>query len=93
MNQDDRDLDRERAVARRVGFAVYPDMVPPTLIWHHEGGALRKQRRPATEPEIRLWCMLIGRVYEPWSADHKIDEESLREARATVTPIRRGAGA
>lgn len=67
----DRDLEREMSVGRRLGFVVNVTNDNPHLIWLDGEGALSRHHRGATEAEVRMWAMLVGMEYQPWSATGK----------------------
>ena len=63
---DGRDLEKEMAVARQVGFTILMQE-HPQLRYLDGNGALSRHGRPATEAEVRMWSLLVGMDYAPWS--------------------------
>jgi hypothetical protein len=62
------DIEREREIGEQLGFVVKVSNVNfPTLIWLDHNGALSRHSRGATEAEVRMWMLLNGQPYEPWS--------------------------
>lgn len=60
--------EEERATAVSVGFYIdtsHRDY--PRLMWLNGNGALSGHNRGATEAELRMWSLLVGREYAPWS--------------------------
>jgi hypothetical protein len=57
----------ERSVATRVGFYINSQGDSPRLVWLNGNGALSGHGREATEAEVRMWSLLIGETYLPWS--------------------------
>ena len=63
---DGRDLEKEMATARQLGFTVLMQE-HPQLRYLDGNGALSRHGRPATEAEVRMWSLLVGMDYAPWS--------------------------
>lgn len=68
IGDNERDLEREMAVGRRLGFVLRVTQDSATLIWLDGEGALSRHQRGATEAEVRMWSMLVGIEYQPWSS-------------------------
>ena len=63
---DGRDREKEMATARQLGFTVLMQE-HPQLRYLDGNGALSRHGRPATEAEVRMWSLLVGMDYAPWS--------------------------
>jgi hypothetical protein len=59
--------EEERNVALSIGLWIDTDQDIPRLRWLKGNGALSGHGRGATEAEVRMWLLLLGREYVPWS--------------------------
>lgn len=59
--------EEERVVATRIGFCIRTEGQFPRLLWLNGNGALSGHGRGATEAEVRMWFLLVGQEYIPWS--------------------------